>query len=41
MLTDLFLQMGNLPLIPVAVVQDVILFGAGLYLLRAWRPAGP
>lgn len=34
MLTDLFLQMGNLPLIPVAVVQDVILFGAGLYLLR-------
>jgi membrane protease YdiL (CAAX protease family) len=33
MLTDLFLQMGNLPLIPVAVVQDVILFGAGLYLL--------
>ena len=34
MLTDLFLQMGNLPLIPVAVVQDVILLGAGLYLLR-------
>lgn len=39
MLTDLFLQLGNLPLIPVAVVQDVILFGVGLYLLRGWRPA--
>ena len=38
MLTDLFLQMGNLPLIPVAVVQDLILFGAGLYLLRGWPP---
>lgn len=38
MLTDLFLQMGNLPLIPVAVVQDLILFGAGLYLLRGWAP---
>jgi membrane protease YdiL (CAAX protease family) len=37
MLTDLFLQMGNLPLIPVAVVQDVILFGGGLYLLWGWR----
>lgn len=34
MLTDLFLQIGTLPLIPVAVVQDVILFGAGAYLLR-------
>jgi len=34
MLTDLFLQMGNLPLIPVAVVQDVILLAAGRYLLR-------
>jgi membrane protease YdiL (CAAX protease family) len=34
MLTDLFLQMGNLPLIPVAVTQDVVLFAAGLYLLR-------
>ncbi|HWA18675.1 MAG TPA: CPBP family intramembrane glutamic endopeptidase [Devosia sp.] len=37
MLTDLFLQMGSLPLIPVAVVQDVVLFALGLYLLR--RPA--
>jgi membrane protease YdiL (CAAX protease family) len=37
MLTDLFLQMGNLPLIPVAVVQDLVLFAAGFYLLR--RPA--
>lgn len=34
MLTDLFLQMGNLPLIPVAVAQDVVLFAVGVYLLR-------
>lgn len=39
MLTDLFLQMGRLPLIPVAVVQDVILFGAGLILLWGWTGA--
>ena len=40
LLTDLFLQMGRLPLIPVAVGQDVILFGVGVYLLRGWtRPA--
>lgn len=36
-LTDLFLQMGNLPLIPVAVVQDVILFAFGLWLLHQGR----
>lgn len=41
MLTDLFLQLGRLPLIPVAVVQDVILFGAGLWLLRGSGPARP
>ena len=40
MLTDLFLQMGKLPLIPVAVVQDVILFGVGFYLLRSSHPGG-
>jgi hypothetical protein len=34
MLTDLFLQMGNLPLIPVAVAQDIVLFAVGLYVLR-------
>ena len=40
LLTDLFLQMGRLPLIPVAVAQDIILFGVGVYLLRGWtRPA--
>ena len=31
---DLFLQMGNLPLVPVAVVEDVILFALGVWLLR-------
>jgi hypothetical protein len=31
---DLFLQMGNLPLIPVVVVEDIILFVLGLWLLR-------
>ncbi len=37
---DLFLQMGNLPLIAVAVVQDIVLFAFGLWLLRGWtRPA--
>jgi membrane protease YdiL (CAAX protease family) len=36
-LTDLFLQMGNLPLIPVAVGQDVVLFAVGLYLLAGRR----
>ena len=30
---DLFLQMGYLPLIPVAVAQDVLLFGLGWVLL--------
>lgn len=40
MLTDLFLHMGNLPLIPVAVVQDVILLGYGIWLLRG-LPAAP
>jgi membrane protease YdiL (CAAX protease family) len=34
LLTDLFLQLGNLPLIPVAVAQDVILLGYGIWLLR-------
>ena len=38
MLHDLFLQMGQWPLIPVAVAQDVLLFLLGVYLLR--RP-GP
>lgn len=33
MLHDLFLQMGNWPLIPVAVAQDVLLFILGLWLL--------
>lgn len=33
LLTDLFLQLGALPLIPVAVVQDVILLGYGLLLI--------
>jgi membrane protease YdiL (CAAX protease family) len=37
LLTDLFLQMGNLPLIPVAVGQDVVLFLFGLWLLRGLR----
>jgi membrane protease YdiL (CAAX protease family) len=36
---DLFLQMGTLPLIPVAVAQDVLLFAFGLWLLRTWRPS--
>jgi membrane protease YdiL (CAAX protease family) len=34
MATDLFLQLGALPLIPVAAVQDVILLGYGIYLFR-------
>ncbi len=33
-LTDLFLQMGNLPLIPVAVAQDVVLLVFGVVVLR-------
>lgn len=32
-LTDVFLQIGALPLIPVAVAQDVVLLGLGLVLL--------
>jgi membrane protease YdiL (CAAX protease family) len=36
---DLVLQMTALPLIPTAVVQDIILFGIGLWLLRTPRPA--
>jgi membrane protease YdiL (CAAX protease family) len=39
MLTDLFLQIGKLPLIPVAVVQDVILLAYGLWLLRPGQRA--
>lgn len=35
MLHDLFLHLGRLPLIPVAVVQDVILLGLGLLIF--WR----
>ena len=35
-LTDLFLQLGGLPLIPVAVGQDVILLGYGVLLLRGF-----
>jgi uncharacterized protein len=31
---DLFLKLSNLPTIPLDVVQDVILFGFGVYLLR-------
>jgi membrane protease YdiL (CAAX protease family) len=34
---DLFLQMGNWPLIPVAVAQDIVLFAVGLYFLRPGR----
>lgn len=37
---DLVLQMSVLPLIPTAVVQDVLLFGLGLWLLRRPRDAG-
>ncbi|MCX7890080.1 MAG: hypothetical protein N2422_10225 [Rhodobacteraceae bacterium] len=33
------LHLGRLPLIPVAVAQDVVLLGLGLWLLR--RPALP
>ncbi|HEY8595679.1 MAG TPA: CPBP family intramembrane glutamic endopeptidase [Devosiaceae bacterium] len=38
MFTDLFLQLGTLPLIPVAVAQDVVLLGYGIYLLRGFAP---
>lgn len=38
MLHDLFLQMGTLPLVPVAVAQDVLLFALGVYLLRGMGP---
>ncbi len=34
---DLVLQLTNLPLIPVDVAQDVILFGYGIWILRAIR----
>lgn len=36
---DLVLQMTALPLIPTAVVQDIILFAIGLWLLRTTRHA--
>lgn len=36
-LTDLFLQLGALPLIPVAVAQDVVLLGLGFVLLAPRR----
>jgi membrane protease YdiL (CAAX protease family) len=39
MLTDLFLQVGKLPLIPVAVAQDVVLLLYGLWLLRPGQRA--
>ncbi len=39
MLTDLFLQVGKLPLIPVAVAQDIILLAFGLWLLRPGQRA--
>lgn len=39
MLHDLFLQMGNLPLIPIAVLQDVLLLVLGLWLLWPRRVA--
>lgn len=32
--TDLFLRLGGLPVIPVAVAQDVVLLGYGLWLFR-------
>lgn len=32
--TDIALQLGRLPLVPVAVAQDVVLLGFGLWLLR-------
>jgi hypothetical protein len=39
---DLFLWMGNLPVIPVAVAQDTIFLLIGIYLLWGWRPTeGP
>jgi hypothetical protein len=41
MLTDLFLQIGRLPLIPMAVVQDLILLGLGVVLLRQATGANP
>lgn len=39
MLTDLFLQVGKLPLIPVAVVQDILLLLFGFWLLRPGQRA--
>jgi membrane protease YdiL (CAAX protease family) len=38
MLHDLFLHLGRLPLIPVAVVQDIILLGLGIVIF--WRGGG-
>jgi membrane protease YdiL (CAAX protease family) len=40
-LHDLVLQLGTLPLIPVDVAQDVVLFIFGLWLLRGLRTAMP
>lgn len=36
-LTDLFLQLGGLPLIPVAVGQDIVLLVYGFVILRPYR----
>ena len=39
MLTDLFAAVARIPVIPGLVVQDVVLLGYGLWLLRSTRPA--
>lgn len=37
-LTDFFLQIGSLPLIPVAVAQDTVLLGLGIVILSRKEP---
>ena len=39
--TDMALQFGRLPLVPVAVAQDIVLLGFGLWLLRKPRDHAP